>query len=138
MPYDELPIRVNRIAYREFSRDPTLALEDFKKRLGREVFGNEMRAMWVEDLLVLSRVFFDERTWCQPSPLASPRRMRFDIATGRVKPAKFAEYRRTLQRVGEITERHAQADNAGRRQVYRIAKWVGEQWSGEEMKLLDG
>ena len=38
-PYDELPMRVNRIAYREFSRDPDLPFERFKEILGREVFG---------------------------------------------------------------------------------------------------
>ena len=38
-PYDELPMRVNRIAYREFSRNPDLPFERFKEILGREVFG---------------------------------------------------------------------------------------------------
>ena len=39
-PYDELPMRVNRIAYREFSRNPDLKFERFKEKLGREVFGD--------------------------------------------------------------------------------------------------
>ncbi|HEV8379209.1 MAG TPA: hypothetical protein VGP99_10195 [Tepidisphaeraceae bacterium] len=135
MPYDQLPIRVHRIAYREFSREPTLTLEDFKKRLGREVFGAEAETLWVEDLLLLERVFFDGRTWCQPSPLASPKRMRIDISAGRVKPGMLRTYRATLQQVQEMAVRHAKAENAGRRESYRIAKWVEEQWSGE-MSLL--
>ena len=34
-PYDELPMRVNRIAYREFSRNPDLTFERFKEKLGQ-------------------------------------------------------------------------------------------------------
>jgi hypothetical protein len=135
MPYDQLPIRVHRVAYREFSREPTLALDDFKKRLGREVFGAEAEASWVEDMLLLERVFFDGRTWCQPSPLASPKRMRIDIAAGQVKPQMLGKYRATLQQVGEVAAHHAKAGNAARREIFQIAKWVQEQWSAE-MQLL--
>jgi hypothetical protein len=138
MPYDELPIRVNRIAYREFSREPNLSMEEFKKRLGRDAFGAQAEAMWVEDLLVLSRVFFVDRTWSQPSRLASPDRMKIDVAAGRVKPQRLAEYRRTLQQIREMAERHGSSDNPGRREIHRIAKWVADQWSGEETKFLAG
>jgi hypothetical protein len=136
MPFDELPVRVHRIAYRAFSLDPTVAMEDFKRRLGREVFGAEVEAVWVEDLLLLERVFFDGRTWCQPAPLASPKRIKIDIAAGRMKPEMVAKYRAMLQQVQEVVTRHAKADNAGRREVYRIAKWVEEQWSGDALDLL--
>jgi hypothetical protein len=37
--YDELPMRVQRIAYREFSHNPDLPFERYKEILGREVFG---------------------------------------------------------------------------------------------------
>ena len=133
MPYDELPIRVNRIAYREFSREPNLSREDFKKRLGREVFGAQAEAMWVEDLLVLSRVFFDDRTWSQPPRLASPQRMKVDIAAGWIKADGIVAYRQKLEQVRQIASRYAQADDAGRREMYRIAKWLEDQWAGVEL-----
>ena len=47
-PYDELPMRVNRIAYREFSRDPDLPFERYKEILGREVFGDGVDPQAVE------------------------------------------------------------------------------------------
>ena len=119
MPYDELPIRVNRIAYREFSREPNLSMEEFKRRLGREVFGVDAQAVWVEDLLVLSRVFFEDRTWCQPSRLASPQRMQIDLAAERVKAEKTASYRKILEQVRQIASRHAEAGDAGRREITR-------------------
>jgi len=136
MPYNELPIRVNRIAYREFSREPSLTIEEFKTRLGREIFGDQVQAAWIDDLLLLHRIFFAERTWCQPSRLASPQRMKIDIAAGRIKPDALAKYRRTLQEVAEMTLHHANSENAGRRQLHQIASWVMQQWPQPEMELF--
>jgi hypothetical protein len=138
MPYGELPVRVNRIACREFSKDPSIAYEEFKRRLARAVFGQgDVPAGWTDDLLLLQRVFFDGRTWRQPAPLASPARVRIDLAAGRVSAAKRAEYRATIRAIGEMTQRHAGSSNPGRRELHRIGRWVTEQWTAVELKLLD-
>ena len=81
-PYDELPMRVNRIAYREFSRNPDLPFERYKEILGRETFGEASTPQLVDDLLTLQAVFATERTWCQPSPLVCPERVRAMKDTG--------------------------------------------------------
>ena len=49
-PYGELPMRVNRIAYREFSRNPALPFEVFRAILGNEVFGEAATEQAVDDL----------------------------------------------------------------------------------------
>jgi hypothetical protein len=137
MPYDELPIRVNRIAYREFTRDPDLPFETFRQRLARDVFGNEGHVKQsVDDLLALQRVFAQERTWCQPSPLVSPQRVRAMKASGQLSPARRVEYRAALDRVGEIERRHANAQSDDERELHRIAVWVLERWKGEAADLL--
>src|SRR5690606_20423622 len=87
-PYDELPIRVQRVAYREFSRNPALTFEDFKRILGRDLFGAASTPEAVEDALELQAALNFERTWCQPSPLVSPERVRSmkdrgDLSEGR-------------------------------------------------------
>ena len=61
-PYDELPMRGNRIAYREFSRNPDLPFERYKEILGREMFGGASTPQAVDDLLTLQEVFATERT----------------------------------------------------------------------------
>ena len=38
-PYDELPIRVQRVAYWEFARSPDLPFEAYEEILGRDLFG---------------------------------------------------------------------------------------------------
>ncbi|MDB5298912.1 MAG: hypothetical protein JWO87_575, partial [Phycisphaerales bacterium] len=138
MPYNELPVRVNRLAYREFSKDPALPDDEFKRRLGRDVFGpEEVPAGWVEDLLELQRAFFEGRTWCQPAPLVSPARLRIDIAAGRVSAAKRTEYRAALKALEEMTLRHASSSNPGCRDLHRIGRWVMEQWMGADLELLN-
>jgi hypothetical protein len=74
MPYDELPSRVNRIAYREFTRNPDLSLEDFRALLGKELFVTAATPEAVADALTLQELFATGRTWCQPAPIVSPER----------------------------------------------------------------
>jgi hypothetical protein len=136
MPYNELPVRVNRIAYREFSNDPDLPFEEFKRRLGRDVFGDGAAAQDVEDLLEIHRVFTRERTWCQASPLVSPERVRARKERGELKVGEVKEYRKALDRVRAIADRHAGARGAGARELQRIAVWVLQEWAGENAALL--
>ena len=97
------------------------------------MFGVNAQAVWVEDLLLLQRVFFEDRTWCQPSRLVSPRRMQIDLAAGRVKAEKTASYRKILEQVRQIASRHADAGDAGRGEIHRIAKWIHDQWAEEDL-----
>ena len=136
MPYGELPVRVNRVAYREFSHDPDLPFDEFKRRLGREILGERAAAQDVEDLLEIQRVFFQGRTWCQASPLVSPERVRAQKERGELKPEQAEEVRAALGRVRAVADRHAGSDRAGGREMHRIAAWVLERWSGANAELL--
>jgi hypothetical protein len=132
-PYDELPMRVNRIAYREFSRNPDLPFEQFQEILGRDVFGQTSTPEAVDDLLELQAVFTSERTWCQPSPATSPDRVRALAAAGALTAQKRSEYRATLERVRGIEQRHRETRSDGETQMRRIARWVLDRWEGEEL-----
>jgi hypothetical protein len=135
-PYEELPVRVNRIAYREFSRDPGLPFEAFKGVLGREVFGATSDPQAVDDLLELQAAFASERTWCQPSPLVSPERVRAMTDQGALTPAKKAEYRAALDRLRGIEARHREPKSDGEKELRRIARWVLDEWEGGNGRLL--
>jgi hypothetical protein len=135
-PYGELPIRVNRIAYREFCRNPDLKIDQWKRKLGQELFGDACTPQLVEDLLEIQAVFATERTWCQPSPLPSPDRVRAMKAQGALTPAKKTEYRASLAKLRGIANRHREAKTAGDLQLVRIAKWVLSQWEGDNRAIL--
>jgi hypothetical protein len=135
-PYNELPLRVQRIAYRAFSRDPDLGFEDFKAVLGREVFGPGFRTQAVEDLLALQSVFAAERTWSQPAPLACPERVRAMNASGHLTEAKRVEYRAALDRLRQIAGRYAHPSSPAERALGTISRWVLALWEGENATLL--
>jgi len=136
-PYDEFPMRVNRIAYREFTRDPDLPFERFKEKLGQEVFGNASTPQRVEDLLELQAVFSMERTWCQPSPVVCPDRVRAMKAQGRLTPQKQGEYRAALAKIQAMEKRYREAESEGEQQLHRVVHWVLAQWDGENRALLE-
>jgi hypothetical protein len=136
-PYDELPMRVNRIAYREFSRNPDLSLATFKEILGREVFGPAATAQVVDDLLELQAVFATERTWCRPSPLVCPDRVRAMSDQKALSSAKRAEYRAVLDRLQSVEDRHRSPRSEGEKELHRITRWVLEQWRPENRRLLE-
>ena len=130
-------MRVNRIAYREFSDNPDLSFERFKEKLGQEVFGNAATSQLVDDLLELQAVFAMERSWCQPSPVVCPERVRAMKVQGTLTSEKRDEYRATLTKLRAIVERHREAKSEGERQLLQIARWVLAQWTSENQALLE-
>jgi hypothetical protein len=137
-PYGELPMRVNRIAYREFSRNPDLPFERYKTILGKAVFGEPATEQAVDDLLELQAAFATERTWCQPSPVVSPDRVRAMAARGELTPRKRDEYRAAWERLRDIERRHRGPKSDGEGELRRIARWVIDRRSEEDRKEIEG
>jgi hypothetical protein len=136
-PYDQLPVRVNRVAYREFSRNPDMPLERFRAILGREVFGASSTPQAVDDLLEIQSIFNAGRTWCQPAPATCPERVRAMAARGELTSARRAELRAVLGRLEAIAFRHQNSNSEGGRKLHRIAVWVLDQWATRDRALLD-
>lgn len=135
-PYDELPILVNRIAYREFSRNPDFSLEEFRLTLGQEIFGADASSKDVDDLLELQAIFNVDRTWRQPSMATSPARVRAMAVRDELTVEKREEIRAALERLEEIAARHEGAASRGSQELGRIARWAIEQWTTRDRALL--
>ena len=131
-PYEELPARVNRVAYREYARDPDLSDAAFRAALGRDLFGPAATAEAVDDALAIQRLLVTGRTWWQAAPVASPDRVRAMKAAGQLPAERRTEYRRALDRVREIERRYRGKDGAFAG-LHRPAGWVVDLWAGEEM-----
>ena len=135
-PYGKLPARVNRIAYREYARNPDLPDADFHAALGKDLFGAAATAEAVDDALALQRILVTGRTWWQAAPIASPDRVRAMKAAGNLSPERRGEYRRALDRLREI-ERRYQGREEPFTGLHRPAKWVVDSWAGDTGTLLD-
>jgi len=137
LPYGELPQRINRLAYREFSRAPDLPMDEFNRRLGQALFGNAATPQQISDALELHRVFGMEHSWSQAAPLAAPERVRAMKQRGELTPARLRAYRQALAGVRDIAARQREATGTVAREMRRIAAWVLAQWEGENASLLD-
>lgn len=140
IPYRELPIRVNRIAYRAYANDPDFSDEAFRTLLGKELFGSSAPAQAMrqatEDALFLQKVFAEGRTWCQGALLASPARVKALRAASKLTATELADCRAKLKLVREIEERY-RGGAAEFGEMGRIAKWVLGRWEGENGELLE-
>jgi hypothetical protein len=135
-PYDELPMRVNRIAYREFSRNPDLPFDRFQEILGRELLGESSSSQAADDVLQLQAAFNFDRTWSQPSPLTSSDRLRAMAAAGALTPQRRAAYRAEREKLEAIESRHREPESEGERELLRIARWALKQWDEDDLDLV--
>jgi hypothetical protein len=136
MPYDELPIRINRVAYREFSRNPDLAMERFVSILGEELFGAQAGSRAVEDALFLNQVLVAERTWSQAAPLAGPMRVAAMKEAGTLTEEQRKQLAAHLQRVQRIAVDYQDRGDAFGA-IARPAEWLAHRWASETHLLSD-
>ncbi len=127
-PVKEILICVNRVAYREFSRNPDLSLEEFRSILGQEMFGENANAELLDDLLFLEESFFLDRTWVSVCPLASPEYVKGQIDLGRLGPARLGEYSRRRQRISVIERRYVNSQFEPIRRMHKVAHWITMNW----------
>jgi hypothetical protein len=130
-----LPARVNRVAFREFTRDPDLPDADFRRALGRELFGAGATPEAVEDALAVQRVLALDRTWSQAAPVADPERVKALAGAGRLSAEKRAEYGAAVDRMRRIAEQYGGKEGP-LEELRRTAAWVADQWAGETGNLL--
>jgi hypothetical protein len=128
-PANELLMRLDRMAYREFARDPNLAMEDFRPMVSRELFAGQTTTQLLDDLFFLEESFFLDRNWDSISPIASPDTVKGRIELGLLGPARLREYRERRVRIQKIADRYATAAEAGTAELGRTAHWIVTQWN---------
>ncbi len=136
-PYRELPVRAIRQAFRELTANPDLSEADLRGRLGRELFGPSWQATDVDDLFELFRVLNTDRDWSVPGALTTPGLVRHRAEHGRLDANKRALLREQLTRVRAIAARHRGAASDGAKELQRIAQWLADQWTADDISLLN-
>ena len=134
MPYRSLLARVQRFAFREFSRDPELSMAEFEKRLGKHIFGDKATTQATEDLLEVQRIYTFESDWYWSSPLIDPEFFAPRSKRLNWPKEKLAAYAENLKRLRAIAERHRDGEHAAERELSSLAKRVVDAW-GERSPL---
>jgi putative glycosyl hydrolase-like family 6 (GHL6) protein len=128
MPYNMLPVRVQRFAYRAFSQNPELKYSDFERQLGEHFFGAESSPAAAADLLELQRIWSYDGDWYWSSPLLDP-----DFFTAHAKRlrwpnGKLATYEKDLSTLRKIAAQNVHATNENTKEMARLAKTVVDRW----------
>ncbi len=128
MPLNELPVRVNRIAYREWTREPDLDVRGFHEILGRELFGPSADPTAVRDLMFVQDCWFNEAGWFQAPRLHRPADLKQEAEREHWPAERRQGYFNRLNQLRDITRRYeASAEPAGQ-QLHRVAAWIVRQW----------
>lgn len=127
-PARELLMRVDRLAYREFSRHPDLPFEDYRQTLSRELFAGNASPEVLDDLLFLEESFFLDRSWVSVCAIASSAYVKGRIEMGGMSPDKLYEYRRRHKLLAELVKRYDGTTDITEQEMRRIAQWILDQW----------
>ncbi len=128
MPLNELPVRVNRIAYREWTRQPALADSAFHEILGRELFGPNADAQSIQDVLYVQDCWFGEADWFKPPWLHRPADLKQQAKRERWPKERLQPYLDRVQRLREIVRRHEHSTSTAERQLHDVSAWIVRQW----------
>jgi hypothetical protein len=132
MPYNALPVRVQRFACRAFSQDPDFAFAKFERQLGKHFFGPQASRTEIADLLELQRIWMYEADWYWASPLLEPD---FFVAHARRlnwSPEHLALYDKNLQTLREIAARNRESSNPGASEMGKLAETVAGRWDAKQ------
>jgi hypothetical protein len=135
-PYDELPLRAIRLAFRELTANPEMSEAELRLSIGRELFGTSVAQPQIDDLFMLFDIFNTDRDWSVPGALTAPALVADRAAHGRLDAKKRARLRDQLAAVRAMTERYRTATHPGVKELHKIAQWLAAQWTPEREKLL--
>jgi len=135
-PYNELPARALRAAYRELTANPDLPDAELHTRLTRTLFGPDGNQTQLDDLFDLLRILTTDRTWSAPGALTAPSLVQNRAASNRLDNKKRALLRDQLTRVRAMADRYRPATTGGAKDLHRIAQWLTDQWPPETAALL--
>jgi hypothetical protein len=137
-PMNELLIRLDRMAYREFSANPDLSMEDFKQLVSTEFFRSTASLALIEDLFFVEESFFLDRNWDSFAAIACPDYVKGKIELGRLGPARLEEYRTRRARIAQIAQRYNSVTDPATVQLAQTASWIIANWEkSPDRDILD-
>ncbi len=128
MPFNTLPVRVQRFAYRKFSHDPDLEFTKFERQLGEHFFGRASSPELAADLLEVQRIWAYDSDWYWATPLLDPEFFTVRARRLRWPPSKLADCDHNLASLRAIAVRNSDSANPTVREMARLAASVVERW----------
>jgi hypothetical protein len=128
MPLNELLVRVNRIAYREYTRDPGLSDPAFRDIVGKELFGALTSEQKVNDLLFVQECWFSGADWFTPGLFHRPTQVAARAEREKWPAERTQSYSTRVERLGQMAKRYDASDQPAEREMKRIAALIVGKW----------
>lgn len=128
--YNDPLIQLNRLAYREFYKNPELSDSSFKKLVKNEMFGTQASASSVDDLFYLQNAIIADRqgSYFFASPLLIPDRLFAKAKAEKWDKTRIGGYREKVKDIQDIARRHIGATDPVEIELYKIADYIVKQW----------
>ena len=128
--YNDPLVRLNRIAYKEYYKNPELPDADFKQIVQNEMFGKNASSGSVDDLFYLEDAIIADRqgSYFFASPLLIPERL---FAKARVEnwdKTRIDGYMAEVKEIQKIARRHIGATDPVEIELHKIAGYIEKQW----------
>jgi hypothetical protein len=128
MPLNELLIRVNRTAYREYTLNPALSERAFQDALGKQIFGDSASAENVRDLLFLQDCWFNGADWFTPAPFLRPAELKHRAGREKWALDKMQSYLARVEHLRALAKRYEASTRTAEREMARIAALIVRRW----------
>jgi len=128
MPLNELVVRVNRIAYREYTKDPGLSDVAFRAALGKELFAVRTSEQKVNDLLFVQECWFSGADWFAPGIFHRPGDLLNRARREKWPAEKTQRYRTRVERLREIGKTYQFSTDLNEKEVGRVSNYIVSLW----------
>jgi hypothetical protein len=132
-PYGDPLVMVNRVALREFRDNPDLPHDEFRKRLGAAVFGDDRH---VEDLLYIHECVYRDRSFFVGGPMSDPTVVRNRLEQGRLALTDLERIAESLDKVPAIVERLVGASHPAAQRLRDHAAGIATAWDADSKQLV--
>ena len=132
MPLNELLVRVNRIAYREYTGNPGLSEETFRSALGKGIFGEQASKRNIDDLLFLQDCWFNGAEWFAPALFLRPTELKSRAKRENWSEEKMQSYLNRVERLRTISKRYTASQVDAEREMARIASLIVGKWDNSK------
>lgn len=131
-PYEDPIVRVNRIAFRVFSQNPTASMNEFESQVSRELACDA-----APELLTVHRCCYEQRSWASASPAYRPEIFREALEYGRLSRPDLEKMSASLKSLPEAVRRLSSANGTSARHFAAVGNSILKAWDPASRALLE-
>jgi len=129
MPLNELLVRVNRIAYREYTKNPGLGDGAFRVALGKEIFASRTSERKVDDLLFVQDCWFSGADWFTAGLFHRPAEVVARSEREKWPAERALSYSVRVGRLRTVALAYQASKDPGEQEMAKAARHIMDLWA---------